>query len=68
MIPAGFDNIPGGVLPVKAVVDLQFYPITGLIVSKKYGFGLGVIREDADIVTLGAGGAIHVISDIFCVL
>jgi hypothetical protein len=44
VISTGFNDVPGGVLSVKAVVDLQFYPIAGFIVPEEYGFGFRAIR------------------------
>jgi hypothetical protein len=66
VIPAGFDNIPGGVSLVVAVVDLHFYPVAGFIVSKKYGFGFSIVRQDAGSVVVGASGAIDTITNVFC--
>jgi len=51
---------------VVAVVDLQFYPVTGFIVSEKDGFGFSAIRQDVGFVAVGASDAIDATPDIFC--
>ena len=49
-----------------AVVDLQFYPVAGFIVSKKDWFGFGAIRQDAGFVAVGASDAINTAANVFC--
>jgi hypothetical protein len=51
---------------VKAVVDLQFYPVTGFSAPKKHGFGFGTIRQDAVFVAVGTRDAIDTAPDVFC--